>query len=106
MLIDTPLRWTNFSQQDKTWADFSTLEVAASMKCCEAKLPNLKLKTWTMQIFGYFLLEIALQTFIVLKVLLQKYPFFSIVTGFAMALSRKQFRHPYGVTLTSIRNNI
>ncbi len=59
-----------------------------------------------MQIFGYFLLEIAPLTLFVLKVLLQKYPFFSIVTGFAMTLSGKQFRHPYGVTLTTIRNNI
>ncbi len=25
--------WTNFSKQDNPWADFSTLEVAASLPC-------------------------------------------------------------------------
>ena len=25
--------WTNFSEQDETWAEFSTLEVAVCMPC-------------------------------------------------------------------------
>ncbi len=25
--------WTNFSQQDKTWAEFSTLDVAERLPC-------------------------------------------------------------------------
>ncbi len=37
---------TNFSQQDETWAEFSTLEVAIfSFRGFISQLPNLKLKT-------------------------------------------------------------
>ncbi len=40
--------WTNFSQQEQIWTEFSTLEVAGyiSMHYCyyEAEVPNPKLK--------------------------------------------------------------
>jgi hypothetical protein len=56
--------WTNFSQQDKTWAKFSTLEVAICMRphfsVLSVKLPNLQLKTRPKQLLGSLPLVIAL----------------------------------------------
>jgi len=56
--------WTNFSLQDKPWAKFSTLEVAA---CKNMNLlpgvaiqPNLELKTQPKQLLGSLPLVIAL----------------------------------------------
>ncbi len=39
----TQVPWTNFSLQDKPWAEFSTLEVAACIPCtyCQVKQYNL-----------------------------------------------------------------
>jgi hypothetical protein len=52
---------TNFSEQDKTWAEFSALEVAAlQLLCSETKLPNLKFKTRPKQLLGYLPLDIGL----------------------------------------------
>jgi hypothetical protein len=55
----------NFSWQDKTWAEFSTLEVAVcvcamQLSCFETKLPNLMLKTRPKQLLGLLPLDIAL----------------------------------------------
>jgi hypothetical protein len=49
--------WTNFSCQDETWAEFSTLVVLCFF---ETKMPNLKLKTRPKQLLGSLLLVIAL----------------------------------------------
>jgi hypothetical protein len=56
--------WTNFSWQDESWAEFSTLEVTA----CNAKhllssiaiRPNLELKTLPKQLLGSLLLDVVL----------------------------------------------
>jgi hypothetical protein len=56
--------WTNFNCQDKPWAEFSTLEMAA----CHAMhllhsiaiRPNLELKTQPKHLLGYLQLDIAL----------------------------------------------
>jgi len=54
--------WTNFSWQDKPWAKFSTLEVAAShdmqLVYSIAIRPNLELKTQPKQLVCYLLLDI------------------------------------------------
>ncbi len=56
--------WTNLSWQDKPWAKFSTLEVAAShamhFVCSIAIRTNLELKTRPKQLLGPLLLDIAL----------------------------------------------
>jgi hypothetical protein len=56
--------WSIFSKQDKTWAEFSTLEVAALAPCTYAgkkqKLPILKLKTQPKQVLGYLQLHFVL----------------------------------------------
>jgi len=48
--------WTNFSQQDGTWAEFSSLDSAVfaqAMICTHfVKRPNLKLKTRPKQLLG------------------------------------------------------
>ncbi len=42
------------SKQDKTWTEFSILEVSPCMEhIIYIKLPNLKLKTWPKQLLGY-----------------------------------------------------
>ncbi len=54
----------NFSQQDETWAEFSTLDLAICMMSVSGviniKLPNLKLKTQPKQLLGSLQLVIAL----------------------------------------------
>jgi hypothetical protein len=55
--------WINFSWQDETWAEFTTLEVAIYMLynfVLSVKLPNLKLKTRPRQLLGFVPLVIAL----------------------------------------------
>ncbi len=53
---------TNFSRQDKPWAEFSTLEVAAchAMHLLHSKAirPNLELKTRSKQLLGSLPLDI------------------------------------------------
>jgi hypothetical protein len=47
---------------DKTWAEFSTLEVAVCMhgrSLLRVKLPSLKLRTWPKQLLGYLPLDIV-----------------------------------------------
>ncbi len=56
--------WTNFSWQDKLWAEFSTLEVAACramhlMRSITIR-PNLELKTGPKQLLGSLQLDIVL----------------------------------------------
>ncbi len=55
---------TNFSWQDKPWAKFSTLEVAACngmhLFCSIAMRPNLELKTLPKQLLGSLQVDIAL----------------------------------------------
>jgi hypothetical protein len=62
------LSWTNFSYQDKTWAEFSTLEatecVLIHLSCCEAKGPNLTLKTRSKQLSSYLPLAFEFPNFI------------------------------------------
>jgi hypothetical protein len=57
-------RMTNFSWQDKPWAEFSTLEEAAchAMHLLHSIViwPNVELKTWRKQLLGYLLSDIAL----------------------------------------------
>jgi hypothetical protein len=52
---------------DKTWAEFSTLEVAIFMLqiygVIESKLPNLNLKTQPIQLLGSLPLDIVLPAF-------------------------------------------
>jgi hypothetical protein len=58
------MAWTNLSWQDKPWAVFSTLEVAAChathLLRSVAVWSNLELKTLPKQLLGSFLLDIAL----------------------------------------------
>ncbi len=53
--------WTNLSWQDKPWAEFSTLEVAAChtmcLLCSIVIWPNLELKTRPKQLLGYLPLD-------------------------------------------------
>ncbi len=56
--------WTNFSRQDKPWAEFSTLEAAACHAMHKphsiAIRPNLELKTQPRQLLGSLPLDITL----------------------------------------------
>jgi hypothetical protein len=45
-------------KRDKTWAEFSTLEVAVLMQCSHVKPRNFKLKTQPKQLTGSFPLDI------------------------------------------------
>ncbi len=45
-------------KRDKTWAEFSTLEVAVLMQCSHVKPRNFKLKTQPKQLIGPFPLDI------------------------------------------------
>jgi hypothetical protein len=54
------------AKQDKTWAEFSILELAICMLCnfgVISELPNLKLKTRPKQLLGFLLLVIALPAY-------------------------------------------
>jgi hypothetical protein len=54
----------NFSRQDETRAEFSTLGLSAFLYAmqlhAQQKRTNLKLKTWSKQLFGYLLPASAL----------------------------------------------
>ncbi len=56
--------WTNFSKQDKTWAEFSFFRSghlhADAFLVLSVKLPNLQLKTCPKQLLGSLPLVIAL----------------------------------------------
>ncbi len=58
------LAWTNFSWQDKPWAEFTTLEVdpchAMHLVRSIAIWPNLELKTQPKQLLGSLPLDIAI----------------------------------------------
>jgi hypothetical protein len=40
----------SFSKQDETCAEYSTIKAPVRLRCNEAKLPSLKLKTWPKQL--------------------------------------------------------
>ncbi len=56
--------WKNLSKQNKTWSEFSTLDVAvlvyALQMHSQQKQPNLKLKSWSKQLLGYLPLAFTL----------------------------------------------
>jgi hypothetical protein len=70
-LYSTKQSWTNFSLQDKPWAKFSILEVAACIPCIYCPVwqynPNLQLKTQPKQLLGSLSLVIALPETVCIK---------------------------------------
>ncbi len=63
----TRTQWRKLSYQDKTWAEFSTLDLGACLGCAIVhitKQSNLKLKTLPKQLLGSLPLAFTLPTHI------------------------------------------